>query len=501
MFIAIALLIGDSMVRAQAKIGGVDVTRDDSSFIPGLSSLMGQDVPDFIKEGTYTKLKRGHDIKLDGVAQEEIREVEVNTFAVQPPDFRGNAPIPKMMVEAGQEVMAGDPLFFDKSSPEIFYASPVSGEVAEIRRGAKRAITEVIILADKDQQYKVLPQLDAQTAERSEIIQYLKSSGFWPFISQRPFDIVADPDHVPRDIFISTFDTAPLAPDSNFIVHGKGDQLQAGIEVLRKLTDGAVHLGLDARGDSPDAAFVGANGVQKHWFNGKHPVGNVGIQIHHTAPIKPGDVVWTLQVEDVLLLGDMVMNNRYRPERLIAITGNGIKDSYYVKTFVGASLSDLLKDHEINDEQHRIISGNVLSGVQNSTAGFLHAPDNQLSIIPEGRDFEMFGWLITPADRPTVSRTYPNFMFPDLSYEVDTNTHGERRAFVQTGQYESVLPADIYPQHLMKAIMVNDFEKMEGLGILELSEEDVALCEFACTSKMPLQQILREGLDLMREQG
>lgn len=320
-------------------------------------------------------------------------------------------------------------------------------------------------------------------------------------INARPYDMVADPAVTPRDIFISTFDTAPLAPDMSVVIKGSEAAFQAGLDILAKLTDGAVHLGLDARGAEPSAAFSHATGVKKHWFKGKHPIGNVGIQIHHISPIKPTDVVWTLSVEDVILLGNMVTANVYNPTQVVAITGNGATDHKYVRTLRGANIGDLLANQAIDESEQRIICGDVLSGKQSSKAGFLGAHDNQITVIPEGRNYEMFGWLLPAADRPTVSRTYPNFLFGDLAYEVDTNTHGEPRAFVQTGQYESVLPASIYPQHLMKAIMIQDFEKMEGLGLLELSEEDIALCEFVCTSKQPLQKILRQGLDLMREQG
>lgn len=496
--IILALLLANIVSKVHPKS---DTEREDNTFFPGLASLMGHGKPAHIQEGSFTRLTKGHDIKLEGEAIEKIGAVEVNTFAVQPQNFRGIAPIPKMMVEVGQEVKAGDPLFYDKSSPDIVYASPVSGELVEVRRGEKRAITDVVVLADKSQSYRALPSLDRHEASRDEIITYLKGSGFWPMIIQRPYDIVADPEITPRDIFISTFDSAPLAPDMDFIIDGKSEEFQAGLDLLGRLTEGAVHLGLNANTNSIHSAYSEAQGVEKHWFSGKHPVGNVGIQIHHTAPIKPTDVVWTLKVEDVILLGGMLLNNRYNPERLVAITGNGAKHPQYIRTMLGANLNELLKAQEVDEEETRIIVGDVLSGEKTSLSSFLSAHDNQITLIPEGRNHEMFGWLLPALDRPTISKTYPNFLFPSLKFDVDTNMHGERRAFVQTGQYESMLPADIYPQHLMKAIMIQDFEKMEGLGIQELSEEDLALCEFACTSKMPLQKILREGLDLLREQG
>lgn len=453
------------------------------------------------KDGATIALQQGHDIVLKGTPVNKQLGATVKTYAVCPPDFKGLAPIPKMDVEVGDEVKAGDPLFHDKSMPAVKFVAPVSGEVIAIHRGAKRAIAEVVILADKEQQYRTLTPPQLSSCSRQELQDFLMDSGAWALIRQRPFQTIPAPGDVPRDIFISTFDTAPLAPDLNYVVEGKGEAFQKGLDVLTRLTDGSVWLGLDGRGKStPSAVFTQAKGVKKCTFKGKHPAGNVGVQIHHISPIRSGEKVWTLNVQDVITIGALFTESRFNATRVVALSGDECKENGYVTTAMGANIGDLTAGN-IKGENVRIISGDILSGATANAAGFLSAFDDQITVIEEGNDFEMFGWLAPSYARPTVSRTYPgNLVAPGRVFHVNTNTHGEKRAFVVTGQYESVLPMDILPQHLFKAILAGDIEKMEGLGILELSEEDVALCEFACTSKQPLQQMLRDGLEMIQEQ-
>jgi Na+-transporting NADH:ubiquinone oxidoreductase subunit A len=272
------------------------------------------------------------------------------------------------------------------------------------------------------------------------------------------------------------------------------------LDVLTRLTSGKVHLGLDGRDDAtPSAIFTQATGVEKHWFRGAHPAGNVGVQIHHIAPLKPGQKVWTIGVQEVAALGRLFLHGRLDWKRIIALTGYPLAKPLYISTYVGANIGELLKDN-VTETNVRYVSGDVLSGAQKSADGFVNFYDDQVTVLREGNYYEMFGWLLPLTERPSVSRTFPNFLFPGSRFIANTNTHGERRAFVMTGEYERVLPMDVYPQHLMKAILANDFEKMEGLGIYELAEEDIALCEFVCTSKMPLQKILRDGQKVMREQ-
>lgn len=502
-FFFILVQLSDNLIAIEAKKAGISEDGLNLGLIPGAREIVGSKKVGYVGAGTpVIGLKKGFDILLEGEAAKTCDEgVVVNTFAVQPPNFRGVLPIPKLMVEEGAEVKAGDVLFFDKNQPDVKYVAPVSGEIAEIRRGEKRAITEVIILADKAMKYRDMPAPDLAQADRATLRSFLMESGVWPLINQRPYDVVPDASKDPRNIFVSTFDTAPLAPDLNFVVAGQEEAFQKGLDVLAKMTDGNVYLGLDARGaQAPAAAFTQASGVVKKWFSGKHPVGNVGVQIHHTFPIVNDDVVWTVHVQTVITIGRLFLEGRFCADRIVAITGAEVREPRYVKTYLGANIGELLKDGLIGDAV-RIISGDVLSGARKDAKDFLNAQDDQVTVVREGDYYEMFGWLIPGSPRPSLSRTYPNFIFPDARFKADTNTHGEQRAFVVTGQYEDVLPMDIYPQQLMKSILVNDVERMEALGIKELSEEDIAICEFVCTSKQPLQQILREGLDEMLAQG
>jgi len=501
-FFALVIQVSDNLMAIEAKQMGADKNGMNFSLFPNWSELFPKRTPDYVSEGSIHVLKRGHDILLEGEAELSIDEsIQASTFAIQPPNFIGILPIPKMLVEEGQEVKAGDPLFFDKKMPDVKFCAPVSGEVIAINRGEKRAIAEVVILADKEIKYRAYAAFDLEKGSREELVAYLLDSGCWPMFRQRPFDVIADPAETPRDIFVTTFDSAPLAPDLSFVVEGRETAFQKGLDVLNKLTDGIVYLGLDARRPTPPAAaFTQASGVEKHWFNGKHPAGNVGVQIHHIAPIGMRDKVWTLGVQEVLTLGALFAEQRFDMQRVVAITGAELRQPAYARTYVGAKIGDLLKDNLAN-EHVRIISGDVLSGASKTGERFLDFYDNQLTVIEEGDYYEMFGWLLPLSPRPSISRTYPNFLFPDVRFRANSNTHGERRAFVVTDDYEKVMPMDIYVQELMKAVLVNDFERMEGLGIYELVEEDVALCEFACVSKQPLQQILRQGLDTMREQG
>ena len=501
---AVIIVTADNLIRIKGRQMGFDEQKSGSlALVPSIRELMHSKRPSYVGKAPYVELRSGHNILLEGeVSGTDVHAVQVNTFAVRPPDFRGIAPIPKMLVEPGQEVKAGDPLFFDKSNPDIMFVAPVSGEVVSVNRGEKRAITEVVILADKEGvSYKEFPSIDVEKASRDELVHHLMGSGIWPMIRQRPYQVIANPDVTPRDIFVSTFDTAPLAPDAGIQVKGRESAFQKGLDVLTRLTDGYVYLGLDARGvEAPAAAFTEAEGVRKVWFNGAHPAGNVGIQIHHIQPVNAGETVWTLDVQSVISIGQLIIGNRYDASRIVALTGDEFTENIYIKTAQGANIGDLI-DGRLHDGPVRLVSGDVLSGMKTTPEGFLGFFDDQITAIEEGDYYENFGWLVPTKARPTASTSYFSSIFKDFRYHADTNTHGERRAFVVTGKYEDVLPMDIYPQQLLKAIMVRDLEQMEGLGIYEVVEEDLALCEFVCTSKQPIQEILREGLEEMRAQG
>lgn len=499
--VGLIVSLADNLMQIEAKKNNLDTSRGQFSLFPSIKDWFRKKNPAVVEGAPYHNLSKGFNVNLAGKAAHTIAEGKAKTFAVQPKNFNGMSPIPKVLVEVGDEVSVGDVLFFDKKREDVKYVAPVSGEIIQVNRGEKRSIASVVILADNEQKYKQFDVPDINTASREEIISFLKQSGSFTSLNQRPFDIVPEDDVVPENIFVTTFNTAPLAPDYSFIADDHAAAFQAGINVLNKLTDGKVYLGLDGRLGYPISdTFTNVENAEIHYFNGKHPAGNVGVHIHHIAPITTKSKVWTIKVQELISLGKLFQSGKYNGERLVAVTGDPVENPSYVKTYLGANLGELLSGNVAGDN-NRIISGDPLTGSQKSGADFLNFRDDQVSIIEEGNKYELFGWLLPVTPRPSISGTFPNALFRNHEFDANTNTHGERRAFVVTGQYEEVLPMDIYPQHLMKAIMAGDIEKMEGLGINELSEEDVAICEFVCTSKQPLQAILREGLDMMQEQG
>jgi len=479
---------------------GASQTGEGFGIIPSMDELFAKDLPRGVDKKDVHFLRQGFDVSLQGEAAKQIRRVEGKTYAVKPTNFIGMSPIPKVLPAVGDTVEAGDVLFFDKKKPNVKYVAPVSGEVIEINRGEKRSIASIVILADKEISYKK-HTAPALTAGRQEVVDFMLEAGVWPMLRQRPYNVVANETDVPKSIFVSTFDTAPLAPDLGFVIQGREEAFQKGLDVLNVLTPGDVNLGMDGAAESA-RAFREAKGVKKHYFRGQHPAGNVGIHIHHIDPVSASQIAWTAGVQDVITIGQLFLDGTYDATRYVAVTGAELKKPAYAKTYIGAKVSDLLDD-QLNEGANnlRIVSGDVLSGKQVGADDYLNFYDDQLTELEEGEYYELFGWLLPIAPRPSVSGTFPNKLFGDYKFKADTNSHGEKRAFVLTGQYEKVLPMDVLPQELMKAIMANDFERMEGLGIYELVEEDVAICEFTCVSKQPLQSILREGLDVMREQG
>lgn len=445
------------------------------------------------------KIRKGANIKLEGVAQHvKADAVFPSSFAIKPTDFHGLTP--KMLVKEGTEVKAGTPLFFDKYNEKIKYTSPVSGEVAEIVRGEKRRILEVRIVPDKEQRFEQFQVGDVASMNADRIKELLLSSGLWPLIKQRPYDVVANPERTPKAIFISAFDSAPLGADYDFIMHGQGQAFQKGIDVLSKLTAGKVHLNLKG-GSTADEAFSQAKNVQINKFSGPHPAGNVGIQIHHITPINKGEVVWTLSPQAVLFIGKFFQAGKLDLARTIAIGGSEVQKPKYINTWTGASVKSILEG-QLKAGDNRIISGNVLTGTKVSMDGYLGFYDDIISVIPEGHEPQFMGWLAPNFNKLSFSKSYFSWLMPNKQYSLNTNMNGEDRPFVVSGQYDKLLPMDIYPVYLVKSIITNDIEKMEQLGIYEIAPEDVALCEFACTSKIEVQKIVREGLDMaMKELG
>jgi Na+-transporting NADH:ubiquinone oxidoreductase subunit A len=444
------------------------------------------------------KLKRGLNIKLAGEAAKILSDLPLpDTIALKPDNFIGITP--KLLVKPGDEVQAGTPLFYEKNNEAIKFCSPVSGEVAEIVRGEKRKILEIRVLADKEISYAIFDKANPKDLSREVIIEALLNAGAWPFIRQRPFGIIADPNQKPKSIFISAFDSNPLAPDLNFIMQETGQDFQSGLDALLKLTDGKVHLNIHTDVTS-STVFTDAKGVVINKFSGPHPSGNVGVQIHHIDPVNKGEVVWYINPQDVLIVGRLFNHGKFDATRVIALAGAQVENPKYFKTLVGSAVNKILAEGGLKDGENRIISGNVLTGTKIPADGYLDFYDSQITVIPEGNEPEFMGWIAPGLNKFSMSRSFFSWMSPNKAYDLNTNLHGEERPFVVTGEYEKVFPMDIYPVHLLKAIMIEDIELMENLGIYEVVEEDFALCEFVCTSKIESQEIIRRGLDLVRKE-
>ena len=442
------------------------------------------------------KLNKGLDIKLEGQAASVVVNAPLaDTYAVSPLDFEGVTP--KLLVKAGDQVKAGTPLFFNKYNERVLFTSPVSGTVTAVNRGEKRKVLNVTVAADERTDYKEFARLEPSKASREEIVELLLKSGLWPMLVQRPYGIIADPNDVPKAVFISAFDSAPLAPDYNFVLQGEQKNLQAGIEVMRRLTQGKVHLSMRA---GAEGAMPSLRNVELHTFAGKHPVGNVGVQIHHIDPINKGDVVWTVNIQDLAIIGRLFNEGRVDMTKVIAVAGSEVAAPHYVRIVSGASVASILGNNikpQKPGDSVRIISGNVLTGTKVAADGFIGFYANMLTVIPEGDKYELLGWAMPRCNKFSVSHAYFSWLCPKKSYRLDTNLNGGERPFVVTGLYEQYLPMDIYPMYLLKACLAGDIEKMENLGIYEVVEEDFALCEFVDPSKTEIQQIIRDGINLM----
>ncbi len=445
------------------------------------------------------KIKKGLDIKISGQAEKIYAKApRAKTFAIKPGDWHGLTP--KIIPTLCDPVKVGTPIFYDKYHPEIKFTSPVSGILLSINRGERRRIIEVVIEDDGKDTPETFLQGDPADLKREQIVENLLNSGLWPVIRQRPYKVIARPEKPPKSIFISGFDTAPLAPDYDFLLKDKEADFQWGVNVLKQLTEGKIYVGLDGR--SPNNKTLSSiKGVETNHFNGPHPAGNVGIQIYNLDPINKGEIVWTVNPQDVVAIGRLFKTGKYDPSIDVALTGSRVKKPQYYKTIRGTAVAPLLENNLMEGE-NRVISGNVLAGRQvDPEKGYLGSLHSHITVIPEGNYSELFGWILPGFKKLSVARSFAStWLAPNRTFEVDTNYHGGERAFVMTGEYEKVLPMDIYPVQLLKSILVNDIDKMEQLGIYEVAEEDLALCEFVCTSKTPVTKILRDGLRSLRRE-
>lgn len=437
------------------------------------------------------KLRKGADIRLVGESQKKVINLAQSAvYAVKPTDFHGI--IPKVVVKKGSEVKAGSTIFFSKTNERIKFASPVSGEVVDVVRGDKRKVLEIHILADKTISYEDFGPLNL-SAPSSELREKVLAAGLWPLINQRPFDVIANPDSSPKAVFISGFDSSSLGVDYDFALQSKGKELQAGIDLLTKMGS-QVYVGLRS---SQSGVLKSLQNVNINYFDGPHPAGNVGVQIHHIAPVNKGENVWTVNVADVAILGHFALTGQVKLERTISIAGSKVNEPKFATVFVGAKIEDIVKGvGGIGDGDVRFISGSIMTGATVSKDGFLGYQANALNVLPEGNEHQFLGWLAPNFHKFSKSRSYFSWLMPNKAYNLDTNMNGEERAFVVSGQYEDVLPMDVLPVQLLKSIMTSDIEAMEKLGIYEVAAEDFALCEVVCTSKIPVQQTIRKGLDM-----
>ena len=451
---------------------------------------------------TSIKIKQGLDIKLKGKAERSVEIAPSGLFALQPTDFIGV--LPRLLVQEGYAVEVGTPLFQDKHDERFLFTSPVKGIVKEIRRGEKRLL-QAVVVESSNETTEILPieTLHATSLQRDAIIQKMLETGLWPMIRQRPYSVIANPDTMPKAFFVSGFDTHPLAPDLDFIVEHFPDSFQKGLEILSILSGKKVHLCVHAE-KTVSEVLLKAKNVTIHTFSGPHPSGNIGTQINKIDPINKGEAVWYCSLQDVVNIGHYFRTGELDFSRIYAVAGSGLKNPHYIKTKIGVQISALTSGN-LKDNHCRLISGNVLTGKkvsENDFVGFYH---NMVSVIPEGDNRqEMFGWIWPGFKKFSVSRTFPSAFVPNVlrpDYELDTNTHGEERPYVVSGEFEKVFPFDIYPLQLIKACIVEDIDLMENLGIYEVDEEDFALCEFIDTSKTDIQQIIRKGLDLVRKEN
>ena len=441
------------------------------------------------------RIRKGLDISLLGSAEKQTKELPLaSLYCLKPSDF--HLVIPKLVAREGAVVKAGDTIFYDKRDERVLFPSPVSGTITEIVRGERRKILEIRITPDNVQSFQDFGKKNVVDLSAEQIKAHLLQSGCWPFIKQRPYDVIANPDGKPKAIFVSACKTNPLAPDYDYVLKGKEQALQTALTALSKLTTGKVHVSVFK--DSSLSPFRNLKDIEIHNVSGPHPAGNVSTQIAHISPINKGEVVWVVTPQDLVVIGELFLTGKLNLTRTVALTGSQVENPHYVTAIAGAQISGVVGAQVKDATNTRIISGDVLTGHKVDEKGFLGYYDDQITAIPEGNDYDLFGWAKPISNKVSLTRALTfSWLNPKKKYNLNTNTNGEHRAFVVTGMYEEVFPLDIYPMQLLKACLYKDLDELENLGAYEVAPEDFALTEFVCVSKQPHQQIIREGLDLM----
>lgn len=438
------------------------------------------------------KIKKGLDINLKGKASEVLLNGgKSETYAIVPDFYSGV--LPKVVAKVGDKVKAGSVLMIDKNRPEIKFVSPVSGEVTAVNRGAKRKVLSIVVTPDAQIEYEEFGKKNVASLKGDEVKEAMLNAGMWPFVMQRPYDIVATPGETPRDIFVSAFYSAPLAPDFNYLVKGQEADFQTGLDALAKLTTGKVYVGI-----RKGSAVQQVKGVELVEIEGPHPAANASVLINHTKPINKGETVWTVDPANVIIIGRLFNKGIADFSRKVVITGSETKEQGYVQAISGCTIKSLIGGRVATDAHIRIISGNVLTGTKVTMEDYLGAYDNQITVIPEGDEtHEFLGFAMPRTDQYSMSHSYFSWLMGKKEYVLDARIKGGKRAMIMSNEYDKVFPLDIYPEYLLKAIIAFDIDKMENLGIYEVAPEDFALCEFVDTSKIELQKIVRNGLTLL----
>lgn len=433
-------------------------------------------------------------INLKGAPVADFASVEpARLYALMPADF--TRVTPKVVVKPEDSVKVGDPLFYDKENPELLFVSPVSGKVAAVNRGERRRVLSVVVESDGKFESVEYKAKDVLSLSADEVKASLLKAGLFAFFRQRPYDVIAVPSDAPRAIYVSAFDSKPLAVNFEIALKGNEADFQTGLDALSRIAP--VHLGICSCQKSQ--ALTVAKNVTTTIFEGPHPAGNVGVQINRTAPVNKGEIVWTIGAEEVIFIGRLFNKGKLDFTRTVALAGSEVKNPSYSKVVLGAQISNLVNGRVENKYELRYIDGNVLTGKKTAADGFLGAFSTEVTVIPEvmGGD-EMLGWAAPRFGMYSTSRSYFSWLSPNRKYTIDARIKGGERHMIMSNEYDKVFPMDIYPEYLIKAIITGNIDKMEQLGIYEVAPEDFALCEFVDSSKLELQRIVREGLDKLR---
>ena len=449
---------------------------------------------------TQIKIRNGHNIRISGAPVNEYYNVEkTKTVSIHPQDFRYVKP--KLLVKVGDKVQIGSPLFFDKLQPNIKWASPGGGEIKEVIVGERRSIQNIIITLDEEENsivHSPIKYQEISSLGKGKVTDRLLEANLWPIIRQRPFNKIANPNDNPRAIFISGFNSAPLSVNLDFALRYKQSVFQAGLDVLNQLSVGGVHLTFEA--DTNCETLTSARNVNLHTVIGPHPSGNVGIQIHHIDPWKPNEVIWVVNAQHVLTIGDLFLKGIYDPSIIATIGGPGVKNPSHIKTRIGSNLEPFLSNN-LHTDDNRIISGDVLTGKETNINGYLGYYDTSISVIPNSDEREFLGLLKPGNENTRYSVTNAFLSLSKNTFNFTTQKSGSLRPMVPINSWEDVLPMNIFPNALYRSILAEDYEEMEGLGLLECDEEDFALCSFVCPSKIDVGSVIRHGLNLMKDDG